>query len=90
LGTRPWISSSFFPPEIGSEETHPSDIPARPVEARDQVLPDGIPSGGEDDGYRRGSGLGQLRRNGIRHNYSRLLPDQFRDDGRQLVVVVVR
>ena len=78
---------------LGSQEpgheTHASDIAARPVETGDQPVHDRIATGREYDRHGRGGSLGRERRIDVRNNDLHGQPDQFSDQARQALEVIV-
>ena len=79
-----------FGSQLPREKRHTGDISAGPVEARDKALLDRITAPSEDDRNRRRRGLGHEGRRGGRNDHSRLVADQFGDQQRQPVRLIVR
>src|SRR5215831_1126156 len=83
-------SPNCFAPS-SDNEADTGDVAARPVEAGDEIFPDRVAPGCEDDWYRRGCGFGRnCRQRVVRSDHCHLTAYQIGCEVGESIILVVR
>jgi hypothetical protein len=71
--------------QFAGEKAHARDVATRPVKTGDEAQRNRVATGREDDGHRRGCGLGRERRDAVADNHGHWPVDQISHQGLQPV-----
>jgi hypothetical protein len=76
--------------QFAGEKAHARDVATRPVKTGDEAQRNRVATGREDDGHRRGCGLGRERRNAVADDHGHWPVNQISHHGLQPVEAIFR